>query len=512
MNAGAVRSRGRPAAPVGPKPRPRAVVVGAGVGGLSAAIHLARRGFRVTVVEKNARAGGRCARFTRDGHQFDLGPTLLVLPKLYAQELTQLDEDMYESLDLQRVDPTYRLMFEDGRSLSLTSDLEAMRAQLEAIEPGSFTGFLEYLEEGRRHYDLAIDCLVRRPFDTAASFFRPELVRLVFALKLLVRHYPHLGAYFDDPRLKAAFTFQDVYMGISPFEAAAIFSFMPYSELAHGVWFPRGGMYRIVEGLQAKAVREGVEFQFGSPVERILTNAHRAEGVRLAEGRELAADVVVANADLPYVYQHLLPPDGQTKKLEGLRYSCSTISFFWGVDRTYAQLGPHTLFMAEDYRGTFRAIVDQLTLPESPTVYIHAPARLDASMAPAGQDTLIGVVPVGHLDREGRQDWQDLKARARQAVLQRLAGIGITDLEAHLKFEVCATPLDWRDRLNLARGSTHGLSHTLWQMAYLRPHNRHARWRNLYFAGASTHPGTGLPTVLVSGRLAAERAAGDLGM
>ena len=144
--------------------------------------------------------------------------------------------------------------------------------------------------------------------------------------------------------------------------------------------------------------------------------------------------------------------------------------------------------------------------------YIPPPARLDASMAPPGQDTLIGVVPVGHLDREGRQDWPDLKAQARPAVLQRLAGIGITDLEAHLKFEVCATPLDWRDRLNLGCGSTHGLSHTLWQMAYLRPHNRHARWRNLYFAGASTHPGTGLPTVLVSGRLAAERAAGDLGM
>jgi phytoene desaturase len=495
-----------------PKARPQAIVIGAGVGGLATAAHLARRGFRVTVVEKNARAGGRCGRIVRDGHTFDTGPTLLVMPKLYAQEWAAMGEDFHERLDLQRVDPTYRLLFDDGQSLALTSDLESMRRQLEVIEPGSFEGFLRYLDEGRRHYDLAIERLVRRPFDDAGAFFRPELLGLIYRLKALVPHYPHVGAYFDEPRLKAAFTFQDGYMGISPFAAAATFSLMPYSELAHGVWFPRGGMYRVAEELQATAERRSVEFVFESPVEQILTHAHRARGVRLADGRELQADVLVANADLPYVYDQLLPPDGEARRLGKLRYSFSAISFFWGVDRTYPELGPHTLFLADDYLGTFRAIMQDLTLPDHPTVYLHAPARLDASMAPPGQDTLIGIVPVGHLDCQGRQDWTDLVARARRAILDRLASRGITDLEAHLKFEMTATPVVWRDRLNLVKGSTHGLSHTLLQMAWFRPHNRHARFRNLYFAGASTHPGTGIPTVIVSGRLAAERAADDLGM
>jgi phytoene desaturase len=495
-----------------PKSGPHAVVIGAGVGGLSAAAHLARRGFRVTVVEKNAVAGGRCAQFVRDGHRFDAGPTLLVLPQLYAQEFAALGESFGATLDLRRVDPTYHLVFGDGRTLSLTSDLESMRAQLESFEPGSFDGFLRYLQEGRRHHDLAIDRLVRRPFRDLPDFVNPEIASLVLRLKLLVRHYPHVGTYFDDPRLKAAFTFQDVYMGLSPYEAAATFSFMPYSELEHGVWFPQGGMFRIVESLERIGVQNGVEFLFNAPVERILTDTDHATGIRLADGRDLPADVIVANADLPYVYQALLPPDGARKRLERLRYSCSTISFYWGVDRTYPRLGPHTLFLADDYRGNFEAILQRRTIPESPSVYVHAPARLDATMAPPGHDTLIGIVPVGHLDPRGQQDWDDLRQQARAAILRKLAGLGIADLEAHLKFEMSATPLDWRDRMNLVNGSTHGLSHTLLQMAYLRPHNRHARWRNLYFAGASTHPGTGLPTVLVSGRLAAERAADDRGM
>ncbi|HET7010018.1 MAG TPA: phytoene desaturase family protein [Anaerolineales bacterium] len=493
-------------------PRPRAVVIGAGLGGLSAAAHLAGRGFQVTVVEKNAQAGGRCGRVVRDGHTFDTGPTLLVLPDLYAQEWAALGEDVYERLELRRVEPTYRLLFDDGRSLDLTSDLESMRRQLEAIEPGSYAGLQRYLEEGRLHYDLSMERVVRRPFDRAADFFRPEILGLIFRLKALLRHYPHTAAYFDDPRLRAAFTFQDGYMGLSPFAAAATFSLMPYSELMHGVWFPRGGMYRVAEELQAMAERRGAEFLFESPVERILTKADSARGVLLEDGRELPADVVVANADLPYVYEQLLPGDGRARRLRKLHYSFSAISFLWGVDRTYPELGPHTLFLADDFRGTFEAILRRRTLPEQPTVYIHAPARLDASMAPSGQDTLIAIVPVGHLDDQHPQDWADLEQRALGAILSRLASRGITDLEAHLKFEMTITPALWRDRLNLVKGSTHGLSHTLLQMAWFRPHNRHARFHNLYFAGASTHPGTGVPTVIVSGRLAAERAARDLGL
>jgi phytoene desaturase len=314
-----------------------------------------------------------------------------------------------------------------------------------------------------------------------------------------------MDAYFDSPRLKAAFTFQDVYMGLSPFEAAATFSMMPYSELAHGVWYPRGGMYRVVEALVEIARLAGVEFEYGTAVEKITADGYETKGVMLEDGRCLSADFIVANADLPYVYQNLLPQAREAKRLARKRFSCSTISFFWGINKPVPSLPPHTLFLADEYRENFDSIIDDLTLPENPSLYVHAPARLEPTMAPAGQDTLIGIAPVGHLDDTGEQDWRAIRERARQAIFKRLAEQGLDDLEDHIKFEVNYTPLSWRKRYNLVKGSTHGLSHTLTQLGYLRPSNRHKRYHNLYFVGASTHPGTGLPTALVCARLAATR-------
>src|SRR6266487_617009 len=486
------------------------IVIGAGIGGLTAAIHLAQRGLKVTVLEKNSHAGGRCDRFSRDGHHFDAGPTLLVMPLLYEAEFAALGTSVHEMLNLQRVDPTYHLVFDDGSQLALTSDMKSMQEQLESFEPDSFPGLLRYLEEGHRHYHLGIEKLVNRDFRTASDFFKFSNLPLLYRLKPLTNHYRNMSAYFDDPRLKAAFTFQDVYMGLSPFEAPATFSMMPYTELAHGVWYPKGGMYSIVEALMELARRAGVEFEFDASVERIEVNEDQAQGVALTDGRLIKSDAILANADLPYVYKDLLPKDGESERLVRKRFSCSVVSFFWGVDKAYEQLNPHTLFLADDYRENFESIIRDLDLPANPCLYVHAPARLDLSMAPQGQDTLIAIVPVGHMSENGEQDWADIRDRARQHVFRRLRTLGITDLEEHLKFEVNYTPLSWRKRYNLMKGSTHGLCHNLTQLGYFRPRNRHSLYHNLYFVGASTHPGTGIPTALISGRLAAERILDDL--
>lgn len=485
------------------------IVIGAGIGGIVAATHLARRGFAVTVVEKNARAGGRCDFHSREGHHFDSGPTLLVLPLLYEAEFRALGSSFRERLDLRRIDPTYHVVFDDGSQLALTSDDKSMQEQMAAYGPENFAGFRRYMDEGGRHYQLAIEKLVNRDFRTASEFFSLENLPLLFQIKPFVNHYRNMSAYFDNSRLKAAFTFQDAYMGLSPFEAPATFSMMPYAEWAHGVWYPQGGMYRIVEVLVDLARAAGVEFIFNSPVERIDVDATRARGIVLADGQR-QADAVLANADLPYVYQNLLPNDGLAGPLTRKRFSCSVISFFWGVDKRYETLGPHTLFLADDYRENFDCITHDLGLPANPCLYIHAPARLDASMAPPEQDTLTAIVPVGHINEAGQQDWEKIRDQARQQVFRRLATLGITDLDAHIKFETCFTPLSWRKRYNLMKGATHGLSHNLTQLGYMRPHNRHPRYRNLYFAGASTHPGTGIPTAMVSGRLSAQRIMDDL--
>ena len=490
---------------------PRSVlVIGAGIGGITAATHLARAGHHVSVLEKNDGPGGRCGRFDRDGHRFDTGPTLMVMRLVYEAEYHALGASLSERLELHRVDPTYRLVFDDGSQLALTSDGATMREQMEAIEPGSFDGLQRYLREGGRHYEVVLERLVNRDFRRASDLFSLRNVELLFRLKPLIKHYRNMASYFDSPRLKSAFTFQDLYVGLSPFDAPATFSLLPYTEAAHGVWFPAGGMYSIVESLVDLARDAGVEFSFGTTVSRVDTHEDRARGVVLADGSRLEADVVLANADLPYVYRELLPDREMAKSMSRKRFSCSAISFFWGLDRTYDALGPHTLFLADDYRENFASIVRDLSLPGNPSLYVHAPARLDPSMAPAGGDTLTAIIPVGHLSEGRRQDWDERRDRAREHVFRRLRTIGITDIEGHIKFEEATTPVSWAERHNLAKGSTHGLSHTLTQMAYLRPSNRHRRYRNLYFVGASTHPGTGVPMTMVSGRLVAQRIGAEL--
>jgi len=483
------------------------IVIGAGVGGIAAAAHLARQGLHVTVVEKNTRPGGRCDHFTREGHSFDTGPTLFIMPLLYQAEFAALGASMAEMLDLQRVDPTYHLVFDDGSRLALTSDMKSLEEQLEAIEPGSFDGFLRYMTEGHRHYDLALERLVTKDFRSASDLLTLSNLPLLFQVKPLINHYRNMSSYFSDPRLKSAFTFQDVYMGLSPFEAPATFSMMPYTELAHGVWYPKGGMYSVVEALVSVAEQAGVEFVFDTSVQQVNVNSTHVHGVTLEDGSRLDADAVLANADLPYVYKELLPEDGRARRLENKRFSCSVISFFWGTKKRYESLPPHTLCLAHDYRENFESIIRDQDLPANPSIYFHAPARLDSSMAPPGQDTLIAIVPVGHMSENGGQDWAAIRDRARQSALGRLASLGITDLEENIKFEVSYTPLSWHKRYNLLKGSTHGLCHNLTQLAYFRPPNRHPHYRNLYFVGASTHPGTGMPTALVSARLASQRMA-----
>ena len=486
------------------------LVVGAGVAGITAAIHLANAGLHVTVVEKDTAPGGRCGRFVRDGHRFDTGPTLFVMPLLYASEFRALGVSLQERLELRPVDPTYRLVFDDGSQLSLTSDMTTMRDQLDAIEPGSFKGLERYMEAGARHYRVVAEKMVNRDFRWPIDYLRIGALGLLARGNPLANHYRGMSAYFDAPRLKSAFTFQDLYVGLSPFEAPAILSLLSYTELAHGVWYPAGGMYSIVETLVDLARDAGVEFTFRSNVERIDTKRDRARGVLLADGARLNADVVLANADLPYVYDKLLPPDGMARILSRKRFSCSAMSFFWGLDRRYANLPAHTLFLADDYRANFESIVRDHGLPANPGVYVHAPARLEAAAAPPDQDTLTAIVPVGHLRDDGAQDWSELRDRARQHVFRRLRTLGLDDVRDHIKFEESYTPLTWATRHNLAKGATHGLSHTLTQMGYLRPGNRHRRYRNLYFAGASTHPGTGVPTAMSSGRLAARRIVSEL--
>ncbi len=486
--------------------KPTVLIVGAGIGGIATAARLAKNGFEVTVVEKNDRPGGRCGQFIRDGHRFDIGPTLFLMPEVWEETFAALGERMSDHLDLRRIDPTYKVHFEDGLKIALTSNLGAMQTQLEKIEKTAFTGFLHYLAEGSKHYKISLEKFVGRNFYSLLDYFAPANLPLLFQLKALVKHYDNVGNYFTDPRLKAAFTFQNMYLGLSPYDAPATYSLLQYTELAEGVWYPIGGLYAAIQALTKIAEKLGARFVYRSEVTRIETDGDRVKCVHLKDSSTLRADIYIGNADLPYIYKELLPDKEAGRKFDRLLYTCSTIMFYWGVDKPYPQIALHNVFLSGDYKASFDRIFKDHTLPDTPSFYVHAPARVDAAAAPSGQETLFVLVPVGHLDEERPQDWDKLVQHARETVFSRLAKeMDAADLPQHIKFEVVYTAQDWKQRFNLDKGAAFGLSHNFWQVGYLRPQNRHKRYRNLYFVGASTHPGTGLPIVLLSARLTTER-------
>ncbi len=482
------------------------LIIGAGIGGIAAAARLAKAGYSVTVLEKTGQPGGRASTIEGQGFYFDTGPSLFLMPPTYAQTYADLGERIEDHLDLVRIDPTYRVHFHDGSRLDLSSNMHYMQEQLEAIEPGAFEQLLRFLAEGAKRYRKSLDRFVGRNFYNLLEFFAPANLPLLFELKPLTKHYTETGRYFEDPRLRAALSFQNMYLGLSPYEAPATYTLLQFTEFVEGVWYPRQGMYAIATSLTGIAEGHGATFHYNAPVKQINVHEGRVTGVTLADGEPLEADIVIANADLPYVYTDLLPEDPAASRMDTLKYTSSTLMFYWGVkgDRS-DHLLHHNVFLSDHvYRESFAEIFHAHSLPSEPSFYIHAPVRTVPDFAPEDADALMVLVPTGHLNGGAGQDFAALQSRAKSWVFRRLSQLGV-DIEDRIIFERTLTPPDYRDTWNLAKGAAFGLSHNVMQVGYLRPQNRHRRYENLYFVGASTHPGTGVPIVLLSAKLIEER-------
>ena len=484
----------------------KAVIIGAGVGGIATAVFLARKGYTVTVVEKNANPGGRCGQMIQEGHRFDLGATILLMPSIYRKVFASLGLDMDKELETTSLEPVYKLFFGDGTDFAFTRDIEKMKRQLEAIEPGSFAQYEKYVKEGYDFFNLSIHGLLGKNFYHLFQFINFKSIRLLIKLKTWIKHTDYIKRFFTDIRLQMAFTFQNIYVGQNPYKQPAFFSMLPGAEIAEGALFPKGGMHRVVEKLMATAIDLGVEFKYKNTVSGIIVTGNKTQGIQLENGEIIKADVVIANADLPYVYSRLLPESRLSARLKKKEYSCSAIVFHWGIDKVYPQLAHHSIFLNDPYKQGMDRIFNEKSVSANPSFYIHAPVRTDLSAAPENQDTLSVIVPVGHIDEQFEQDWQVLKQTAREGVIRRLIEAGLTDIEDHIKFETSYLPKTWESYCNVTNGSVFGsLSHTIFQMGYFRPHNRHDKYKNLYFTGGSTHPGNGIPLVLLSAKLTSER-------
>lgn len=485
--------------------RHKIIIIGAGIGGITTAIQLAREGHEIAVFEKNHSPGGRCQRIVKDGFTFDTGPTMYLFPEIYADFFSSIGENITDYLTLRRANPTYGLHFSDHTSLTLTSDLESMRQQLEAIEPGSYPRYLDYLQAGKTLYQLAMDRMVKRNLTYPWEYFNLTNGYLFLKHRALENHYGYTKRFFKHPKLQAAFTFQDSYVSLNPYSAPALCSLFTFSEHAEGNFLPEGGMYQVILALMKIAGKYNIKFYYNQPVKEILIKDSRALGIKLADNSFHPGEYVVVNADMTYTYKTLLPKNTQAKKLLGKKYSCSVINFHWGVDKRYPQLKTHNLFFFEPYRNGFDHVIDRPEPPKQTHFYIQASARTDQSRAPSGKDTLSVMVPINRIYPEHHVGWKKYTDHIREMVINRLVTAGLTDIRQHIRFEITYTPPDWQDYYNLTHGAVYGLHHNIMQLGYLRPKREHNKYKNLFFVGADTHPGSGLPTVLLSSQFTTQK-------
>jgi phytoene desaturase len=478
----------------------RALVIGAGVGGLTAAMKLAHQGWQVDLYEKLDVPGGRCGRVEAGGFTWDLGPTIMLMPFVFEQAFASVGRKLADYLTLTRCDPNYRVTFRDDSTITLTSELTRMRDELERLEPGSFERYLRFLAKGRDRHDTSLERFVTRHFDSLPQFLTPANLPHIFRIGAHQRLFSQVSKSFRDERLRQTMSFQTMYLGVSPFEAPAVFSLLPYTELAVGIWYPKGGMGAIPRALEKVCLELGVKLHYRREVRRVDVEQGRAAGVTLADGTRERADVVVCNADYPWAAKHLIDQAVSSRpELEKKRYTSSGYMLYLGVKRRYDELLHHNVYFGRDFEGSFRDIFEDLKVPDDPSFYVNAPAHTDPSMAPPGKDALYVLVPVPH--RAPHLDWKVEGPKVRAKVFARLAELGLGSLERDVEVERVITPDDWEAQLNLERGSNFGLAQNMFQIGPFRPKVWDDRIGDLFYCGASVQPGTGVPTVMISADL-----------
>ncbi len=478
----------------------RVVVIGAGIAGLTAAAQLAHRGYDVHVVEKQAIPGGRAAQAQWEGFRFDLGPTLLFMLDVYRTAFASWGGDFDREVPTIRLRPNYTLHYPDGKSLVITSLLSETMASLDALAPGSSRGFLRYFAEAAESYEISRREFVGRRIPSFASFFTPNKLHALWKTGALARLATRAKQAFGDDRVAGVFSFQSMYLGMSPFDAPLLYRLLLFTELGEGIHYPIGGIGALARALHRAVIENGGAIHYATEVTGIEREGQRVVAVQTSSGR-VEADLIVANADLPYVYGTLLG-ETQDRSLR-MRHTPSALLLYLALDRRYDDLLHHEFLMPSDLQRTCDDIFRRGRIPDDPAIYLCAPGASDASMAPPGCEALYVLVPSPSLDSP--MDWPAQTPAVIDRILRTIEERRLPGLRQRIRFMNHRTPVHFHDELNLNLGAAFGLSHDLLQIGPMRPDNRHARYRNLYFAGASTRPATGVPLVSMSAMQTVER-------
>lgn len=474
-----------------------ACIIGAGLGGLSAAIHLQLKGFAVTVFETNPTVGGRANIITRDGFTFDTGPSLVNYPWVFEELFSAAGKRLSDYVTLLPVDPTVEFRWPDGTQFRLSSDMKALLAECERLEPGSGPGTLAFFRDAAAKYRISFDKLVTRNEDNPVKWIGKLSPKEMWRTGVWRSLDAELRRFFKNRYMREALGSYGMYLGGSPYELPGIFTILSYGEMAYGLWLPKGGVYGLVSGIGKLARELGVTICTDTHVARIVTEGSRATGVELARGEKLTFDTVVSNCDVPTTDKQLLNISAKPRRM-----TPGVLTFYWGVRNAPKDIGHHTIFLPADNRKTFAELCKSGKIPGELPFYISMPSATDPDLAPPGHSSVFILVPTPVLSQLGAFDWDAAVASARTKILARL------DLNAaDILFEEVWTPVEWQRRFGLHDGSAFGAVHTLFEMGPFRAKNYSSRYQGLYYVGASTTPGTGMPMVVLGGRMTAERIA-----
>jgi phytoene desaturase len=494
----------------------RAIIIGSGIAGLASAALLAKKGYDVTVLEKNERIGGVANRFEAHGFSFDMGPSWYLMPDVFQNFFGLLGERVEDHLDLVRLDPSYRIFFQGAEKFDFASEFERDAPVYEKLEPGASQQLRKYLELSKKQYEIAIGGFMYKNNDTVFDFFNKQVATQGRELEVFSKMSDYVAKFFQSDEVQKIMEYQLVFLGSSPYNTPALYNIMTHIDYSMGVWYPQGGIHEIPVALQSIGARHGARYRTGAPVERILTSSSssrrkraRVRGVRLQSGEEIRADLVVSNAPVHHTEGAMLPPSlrAYSKRYwETRTLAPSALIIYLGVKGRIESLTHHNLLFSPDWKTNFAEIFDRPAWPTQPSLYVCAPSVTDPSVAPPGHENLFVLVPIA----PGLEyDDASLEAYSDKTLQLIEREMGVPDLRERIVYKRLFSSKDFRHRYNTLRGTALGLAHTMKQTAIFRPSNVSKKVENLFFAGANTNPGIGMPIQLISAELAYKRIVGD---
>lgn len=494
----------------------KVIVIGAGVAGLASAIRLQHAGYQVEIYEKEALPGGKMNRVETNGYKFDLGPTIVMMPEIYREifELCGRNPDDY--IPMERLDPMYRVYYSDNPSepYDFSSDFVSLTKTIEKISEEDMEGFFLYLHEIYKRFMVAKHNIIQRPFRKSRDFYNFSMLRKAMKLKTFDTADHFMSNYIKSERLKQMISFQTLYIGISPFKSPSFYTMIPMLQFLYGVWFIRGGMYTMAQGMEKLFKELGGTIHYNQSVQEIDIHNRQAKGI-MVDGKMDPADFVVCNADFPYAMKSLVN-DRATKgkytdkKIDKMKYSCSCFLLYLGMNRKYEEIEHvHHFMFSEDLKRNLDDIFAGNKLTNG-SFYVYMASKMDASLAPEGKDGLYILMPVSHVAAANYEWNEETIQEYRTHILNTLKKVrGFENIEQEIVTETCITPVDFKSKFNAYNGSTFGLMPILSQSNHMRPQSKAKHCDNLYFTGSSTHPGAGVPIVLLSAKITTQELMQD---